>query len=294
MKVALTGGTGFLGREIIAQLGKDHQLRCWARNPAVAVSESVDWLRGELGDEEASRELVQGCDVLIHSAHFKPGRRFQGEEGDIVEYVQRNVVGTLMLIRAAADAGLKKIVLVSSGAVHDKILDDRSLDEAHPLWPKSHYGAHKAALEAFASSYGRGDGVPVSVLRPTAIYGIDDPIENSLWHDMVAQVVAGKDVVATRARKVVHVADVARSIGILMQIRDDEGEVYCCYDQSVSDFEVLTIAKEVSGSKAEVAGQNKQAKHQIDTQKLTRAGMEFGGTDLLRGTIAELVGRVNK
>ena len=62
----------------------------------------------------------------------------------------------------------------STCAVHEVILDDRPLDETHPLWPTSHYGAHKAALEAFVHSYGLGQGWPICALRPTGIYGPRD------------------------------------------------------------------------------------------------------------------------
>jgi len=272
LKVALTGATGFLGREIVNRFQEKHDLRCWTRKPNQSEPDEsepdesepdesgtndVAWVPGELGDIAAARELVHGCDVLIHS-----------------------------------DARPKKIVLVSSGAVHEQILDDRLLDEAHPLWPKSHYGAHKAALEAFASSYGRGHGVPVCVLRPTAIYGVDEPIEKSLWYQGVADVVAGKDVVAKKARKVVHVADVAKATEILMETRGNEGEVYSCCDRSVSDFEVLSMAKEISNSVSNVGGEDKKALHRIDTGKLHTAGMEFGGNSLLRESIGQLVGGI--
>ncbi len=53
---------------------------------------------------------------------------------------------------------MPRFVFISTCAVHDVILADRPLDEAHPLWPKSHYGAHKAALEKFVHSYGLGQG----------------------------------------------------------------------------------------------------------------------------------------
>ena len=72
-------------------------------------------------------------------------------------------------------------------AVHETILDDRPLDEAHPLWPHSHYGAHKAAIEAFVHSYGRGHGYPICALRPTGIYGLARPARASKWFDLIAE-----------------------------------------------------------------------------------------------------------
>ena len=64
----------------------------------------------------------------------------------------------MQLFQAAFDAGIARFIHISTCAVHDVILDDRPLDETHPLWPKSHYGAHKAALEAFVHSFGFGQG----------------------------------------------------------------------------------------------------------------------------------------
>ena len=58
----------------------------------------------------------------------------------------RSVVGRTGS-QPARDAGVSRCVFISTCAVHEVILDDRPLDETHPLWPTSHYGAHKAALE---------------------------------------------------------------------------------------------------------------------------------------------------
>ncbi len=82
-----------------------------------------------------------------------------------------NLLGTLELIEASIAAGVKRFIFVSTCAVHEKILDDRPLDEAHPLWPLTHYGAHKAAIEKFVHSYGYGQGLP----------DLFDPTLRNLW-----------------------------------------------------------------------------------------------------------------
>ena len=84
---------------------------------------------------------------------------------DLVAFAERNILGTLRLMEAARAAGVRRFILISTCAVHEKILDDRPLDETHPLWPASHYGAHKAALEAFVHSYGIGQGWEVCAFR---------------------------------------------------------------------------------------------------------------------------------
>ena len=67
------------------------------------------------------------------------------------------------------------------------------------------------------------------------------------------------------------------------------GQAFNCYDCYVAEQEVARIAKELSGSASEIADLNRGPKNQIVTTKLRKLGMEFGGTPLLRDTVAELI-----
>ena len=294
MRVALTGATGFIGRYLANHLAQqDHQLRCWSRSSSnrdgFESIRDLQWVTGELGDRDSARDLVSGCDAVVHSALWRPGAGFMGAEGDILDFAEKNILGTLQLIQAARDAGAGRFVFISTCAVHDKILDDRPLDEAHPLWAASHYGAHKAAIEKFVHSYGLGEGFPICALRPTGVYGAATPIERSKWFDLVTAVARGEKVNCDRGGKEVHAADVAKAAGILLTADGIAGEAFNCCDRYISQHDVATIAKEISGSSAQIIGQPKQPMHEIETGKLRGKGMEFGGTDLLRRTVAELL-----
>jgi nucleoside-diphosphate-sugar epimerase len=109
----------------------------------------------------------------------KSWNRGAGGHGDADPFFGINLTGSLQLFQAAFEAGVPRFVHISTCAVHDVILGDRPLDETHPLWPNSHYGAHKAALEAFVHSYGLGQGWPICALRPTGIYGLAQPPQDS-------------------------------------------------------------------------------------------------------------------
>ena len=294
MRVALTGATGFIGRYLATHLAEQgHQLRCWCRASSNRGGfehiGNLEWIEGDLGDPESANALVDGCDAVVHAALYRPGIGFRGAEGDVIEFVQKNVVGTLMLIEAARRAGVSRFVFISTCAVHEKILDDRPLDEAHPLWATSHYGAHKAAIEKFVHSYGLGDGYPICALRPTGVYGVTRPIQNSKWFDLVSAVVRGETVQCSRGGKEVHAADVAKAVGVLLTADGIAGEAFNCYDRYVSELDVATLANELSGSKSQIIGEPKQPKHQIVTEKIRALGMEFGGEKLLKGTVATLV-----
>lgn len=297
MRIAITGATGFVGRYLIEQLaGAGHTLRCWHRPTSdrsglERFAANIEWVAGELGDDAASAELVAGCDAAVHAGLHRAGRGFMGEEGELVEFVRRNVLGTIQLIEAARAVDVPRFVFVSTCAVHDVILDDRPLDEAHPLWPKSHYGAYKGAIEKFVHSYGLGEGYAICALRPTGVYGLAHRPEESKWFDLVQAVVRGEPVRCERGGKEVHVADVARAIDLLLHADAARiaGQAFNCYDRYISQYDVATLAKRLTGSRSEILGGQTQPKHQIETGKLRALGMTFGGDALFESTIAQLV-----
>ncbi|HOO16430.1 MAG TPA: NAD(P)-dependent oxidoreductase [Phycisphaerae bacterium] len=298
MRVAVTGASGFLGRYIVnLLLERGHECRCWFR-PASdrtgfeEVGGQLEWLPGELGDREAGRLLVRDCSAVVHAALHHPGRRFAGgSQQALIEFAQKNIVGTLELIEAARQAEVPRFIFISSCAVHDRILQDRELDEFHPLLPYTHYGAHKAAIEAFVRSYGYGQGYPICALRPTGIYGLANPPEESKWFDLVRRVARGEAVTVSGGGKEVHVADVARAVELMLSTEEKnvKGEVYNCYDRYISEYDVAVTARELAGSTADIAGEQKQPLNEINTDRIRALGMQFGGWPLFEQTIGQMV-----
>ena len=166
---------------------------------------------------------------------------------------------------------MPRFVFISTCAVHEVILHDRPLDETHPLWPSSHYGAHKAALEAFVHSFGLGEGWPICAVRPTGIYGLAQP---AAGQPLVRPCRSGATWRASRPRrkggKEVHAADIARAVELLLNsdAKAIAGQVFNCYDRYVAEQEVARIASELTGSPSAIADLNRGPKHQIETGKL--------------------------
>ena len=295
MKIAVTGGTGFIGRYILRRLvHAGHSCRCWYRSDSDRtgfdeLSDSIEWVQGELIQPGAAEKLMQGCQAAVHNGLWSPTSRFQHGEGDLVEYGRVNILGSLDLMQTAIKLYLKKCVFVSTCAVHDQILSDRPLDESHPLWPRSHYGAHKAAIEKFVHSFGLGHGFPICAVRPSGVYGQAYPISNSKYYSLIKKIRQGEDVTVGGGGKEVHASDVAKAIEILLNSGNETtGQSYSCCDRYVSEYEVATIAKKATGSNSQILGEPKSPKNQIETSKIRNLGMEFGGQQLLTDTIREL------
>ena len=297
MRVAVTGATGFIGQYIVRHLiAQGHTCRCWYRTGSPGapglddIADSIEWLAGDLADAQSAADLVDVSDAVVHAALYRPGEGFRGAEGELIAFTDHNVMGSLRLIEAARRAEVPRFVFISTCAVHDVILEDRKLDEAHPMWPRSHYGAYKAAVEEFVYSYGLRYDYDICALRPTGVYGLHHVSSSSKWYNLVRSVSRGEtNRITSQGGKEVHAADVANAVGILLCAESVAGQAYNCYDRYVSQEYVAEIAAELSGRSITIERANPGPKHQIDTSKIRRLGMEFGGDALLRKTIGELL-----
>jgi nucleoside-diphosphate-sugar epimerase len=296
MHIAITGAPGFLGRYITNQmLSEGHTCRCWFRSNSdrggfINHGKGIEWIKGTLNGLKDTEKLVSGVDAVIHAAVS-----WQGAKTDrLTKFVEENIIGTLRLMEEAHRAGVERFVFIASCAVHEVILNDRPLDEAHPLWPTSHYGAYKAAIEKFIHSYGFGQGWKICSLRPTGIYGIRRPIELSRWYRLIREVVKGRDITSSAGGKEVHAQDCAGAISVLLKTDNIAGQAYNCYDLYIAEQDVAQMAKDITGSKSNIAQLNQGCKHQIDTSKIKTLGMEFGGSKLLEQYIHDIVESISK
>ena len=320
MLISVTGATGFLGRYIVNHLLKaGHRCRCWYRPVSdrggfFNDGQGIEWIQGRLNDQASADALVQGADAVVHSALERQGGWNPSDEY-LIDFIQTNVMGSIHLIQTARTAGVARFVFISTCAVHDVILNDRPLDEAHPLWPMSSYGAHKAAIEKFVHSFGLAPNTPgggpspettggnspngwdICALRPTGIYGLARPASKSRWYNLVHDVVEGKPIDNPRGGKEVHAADVAKAVDLLLTTAANTpgsvaGQAYNCYDCYVAVEDVAQLAKDLTGSASEITKTNTGAKNQINTSKLQALGMRFGDKTLLQQTVKELVDAV--
>jgi nucleoside-diphosphate-sugar epimerase len=177
MKVLLTGASGFLGTHL-AELfvGAGHSVRALVRRTSRTdrlERLGVELVRGDMKDADSLRRAVEGVEVVVHAASTMAGVP--------EEYVAATVEGTRSLLAAADQAGVHRVVYVSSIAVYpmrklppgQAVAEDSGYEE-DPLfltnYTKSKIGADRAALECAA----RGK-MQVFVLRPGLLYGPRGP-----------------------------------------------------------------------------------------------------------------------
>lgn len=169
--IFITGGTGFLGRNLLPALHEaGYTLRILTRDasqhPWLKELDTVDIVEGDINDAALLEASVQGCDSVIHAAaHF----RFWGKPE---LFRKTNLEGTQKVLQAAVAAKIRRFVHISSVVVVGSPKQDGvEVDENHPTQPADPYQQSKLDAEEAALASFHEQGLPVVVLRPGAFYG---------------------------------------------------------------------------------------------------------------------------
>jgi nucleoside-diphosphate-sugar epimerase len=179
-RIAVTGATGFLGRYIVDVLhGRGAHVVGVVRNPERVpdlVRRGVEMRRADLADRAALARGFAGADAVVSNAALWTLR-----SRDWDAHQTANVQGTRNVCEALADAGVRRIVHVSSVAVYRDVLarglneDAPQLTADTPRGFMNAYAVSKAVSEQVAWEHARRLRLDLTTLRPCAIYGAHDP-----------------------------------------------------------------------------------------------------------------------
>ncbi|MFF7803059.1 dTDP-glucose 4,6-dehydratase [Streptomyces olivaceus] len=182
-RVAVTGGAGFIGSHYVRQIlsgaypefadasvvvldkltyaGNEENLA------PVSADRRFELVVGDVCDAGLLADVLPGVDVVVHfAAESHVDRSITGP----ADFMHTNVQGTHTVLNACLDAGVRRVVQVSTDEVYGSI-DAGSWTEDHPLEPNSPYSASKASADLVARSYFRTYGLPVCVTRCSNNYG---------------------------------------------------------------------------------------------------------------------------
>jgi len=171
MKVLVTGGTGFIGSHLVERLVREgHQVRCVAKDRLHSVyleSLGIELMLGDLNNGMDLEAILDGVECIYHLAGVTRARLNK-------DYYEGNYLTTKNFINICARSSNKfeRFVYVSSQAAVGPALDGRPVTEKDPYQPVSHYGKSKMLAEKEVLRY--RDKVPITIIRPAAVYGPRD------------------------------------------------------------------------------------------------------------------------
>jgi nucleoside-diphosphate-sugar epimerase len=243
--IFVTGGTGFLGRNLLPLLVKQgYKVRVLTRHPDEhpwLKELGIDIVSGDIEDEHTVNCAVEGCRYVVHAA----GRfSFWGKHE---QFERTNVQGAANVMHAATRAGVEKFIHISTVVVVGTPLKDRIVDETHPTNPVDPYQRSKLKGEHLALQHHREHGLPIVILRPGAFYGpyghyafnrlfFEDPLKG-----LLIQINRGHNITFPA-----YIGDVAASI-IAALYRGRPGEVYNICGESLTHHEANQIVSDEAG-----------------------------------------------
>jgi dihydroflavonol-4-reductase len=251
MKVLVTGATGFVGGHLAHALAASgYSVRALVRPGKLAASLAeggVELFEGQLTNAEDVRNAARGCSHIYHMAAAFRNVAFSDDY-----YRQVNVGGTMNVLAAGRAEGCERIVHCSTGGVHGHI-EQPPADETYRFKPGDVYQRTKLEAE-LAAGAAAADGLPVSIVRPGAVYGEGDlrflPLFRAVQHNRFVMVGSGN----TRLH-MVHVDDLCRGIILAGTHPNARGEVFL-----VAGAEAPTL-NEVANAVAEAIGVQRRRLH---------------------------------
>ncbi len=251
-RVLVTGGSGFIGRHMVAELtadGAEVRVIDLKAHP----DPTVDLVQGDLADADVLAEALRGgIDAVVHLAAVTSVLR-SIEQPELT--YRTNVQATHGLLEGARKAGVKALAFASTNAVTGP-MDAPAITEQATLKPLTPYGATKAAGEMLMSAYTASYGVRCACLRLTNVYGLGMQAKDSIVARLMRVIRLGGDFEiygdGTQVRDYVNAADVASAFRLALTSEDWKGPVVIGAGRSQSVLDVLDAVRAVTGASFEV------------------------------------------
>jgi dTDP-glucose 4,6-dehydratase len=244
-RILVTGADGFIGShltETLVRQGAKVRAFCLynsfgSRGHLDRLDEDIkakiDFFTGDIRDSGSARAAVEDCSTVLHlAALIAIPYSYAAPES----YVDTNVNGTLNLLTAARDLGVKKFVHTSTSEVYGTA-QYVPIDEKHPLNAQSPYAATKVGADQMAIAFQRSFNLPVAVIRPFNTFGPRQSAR-AVLPTIITQIASGKNEIRlgnlTATRDFCYVKDTVAGFIAVMRSEKAVGEV----TNVGSDFEV--------------------------------------------------------
>ena len=248
MKIFVTGGTGFIGSCLVKRLAEtEHQLRCLARetsNTQAMKEIGAEIVIGDVTDRASLARGMEGCDWVVHMASsfvfWVPSNKV---------FYDVNVLGTRNAMEEALEAGVSKVVYVSTAAVYGNATWPTT--EETPVGTKraSKYVQTKYEGDLIAWDLYQKKNLPLVVIYPSGVIGANDPKACGQYIKNYAQGCMPAQILMDFSFPFVCVKDVAEAIVKALEREGNIGEKYIVSAANYTIGEFNQMISQISGTK---------------------------------------------
>ena len=255
-KIVVTGGVGYIGSHIVE--------KCLSAYPGCRLTvldkmtyaadirnllhlmtgqKKIDLIVGDICDLDTSLRAVKGAGLVIHAAAES---HVDNSFGNSFEFTKTNVAGTHSVMEACRQAGVKKIIHVSTDEVYGEIREGAATEDT-VLRPTNPYSASKAAAEMIVNGYRQSFKSPVIVIRANNIFGIRQFPEKIIPKFIISLLMGRKLTIhgdGQNRRHFLSAHDMADAILLLAQ----KGEIGGCYNiGTTEEYQNIEMARMICG-----------------------------------------------
>ena len=246
-RVLVTGGSGFIGRSVIAAL-----VTAGARVSNVDLrtddGPDVPTVTGDLRDADVVERVVTAdLDGIVHLAARTSVLQSVEQPSAVTDH---NVAVTAALLERSRVVGVPRFFLASTNAVTGDV-GTATITEETPLRPLTPYGATKAAGEMLLSGYGASYGMQTCALRLTNVYGTGMTRKDSFVPRLMRAALSGEYVQVygdgLQRRDLVNAADASAAL-LLAWEHGLQGPLIVGSGRSISVLDMIAAAREATGA----------------------------------------------
>ncbi len=235
-RILVTGADGFIGSHLTEELVRGgYKVRAfvlynsfnswgWLDRCAQDVKGNFEVFTGDIRDPNGVKEAMKGCDAVLHLAALI-AIPYSYHSPDT--YVDTNVKGTLNVLQAARELGIRRVIHTSTSEVYGTARFV-PITEDHPVLGQSPYSATKIGADQLAYSFYAAFGLPVIIVRPFNTYGPRQSTR-AVIPATISQIVAGRKQIRLGAlsptRDFTYVADTVRGFIAALEADAAQGEV---------------------------------------------------------------------
>ncbi len=229
MRIAVTGGCGFIGSNFIRYILRRYPSYRVVNLDALTYAGNRDNLRdlesdprysfvqGRVEDPETVKYALQGADAVVH---FAAESHVDRSILDCQPFLTTNILGTQVVLDVARSMGIERLVHISTDEVYGSLdTDEGQFTEDSPLMPNSPYAASKAGADLLVRSYNTTYGMGVIIVRPSNNYG-PYQLPEKFIPLMVTNLIEGKKVPVygegKNIRDWLFVEDTCRAIDLIL------------------------------------------------------------------------------
>lgn len=239
MKVAVFGGSGFVGSHVADELtARGHEVKIYDLRPSPYLKKGQEMIVGDILDKDKVFRAVEGCDAVYNFAGIAD---LDTATTQPIDTINQNILGNALILDASVKAGVKRFVYASSIYVYSSL--------------GGFYRCSKQAAELYIEEYQKRYGLNFTILRYGTLYGPRADERNSVYR-YLKQALFDKKIVGygtgDELREYIHVSDAAK---LSVEILSDEFKnsyIIITGHHPIKYKEMLNTIKEILGGKVEI------------------------------------------